>query len=239
MSDFMRYVRCIREIYAAALTLLAAAVESQGQPAAAHLRLTQLGPEWAELIVTPSPGAGLGIEVSEDLSNWQRHLQVDTRLESLLVYDPDASRGGARRFYRGRVPGLSVDEARAAWHETGLQSYTYHFRRLCFCVPGTPREADITVRNGQVSSVTNVVYVPSPDPSEEPPEQPDLSKFQTIDGLFALIEEATLHADSVVVLYDLAWDFPRRIAIDEVFEIVDDEEEYAVEALTPVNNDTP
>ena len=93
------------------------------------------------------------------------------------------------------------------------------------------------MRNGQVLSVTNVVYVPSPDPSEEPPPQPDLSWFRTIDAWFALIGDATQHADSVVVSYDPVRGFPRRIAIDEDVEFVDDEDEYWVERLTPENPD--
>jgi hypothetical protein len=91
------------------------------------------------------------------------------------------------------------------------------------------------VIDGQIVSVTNVVHVPSPDPSERPPDQPDLSQFKTIEDLFGVIQVALLQpVDVLAVSYDPMWSFPRRISIDQLVQSADDEIEYAVSDLRPI-----
>jgi hypothetical protein len=236
----MRGPTSIGTIAIVSLSFAALTVNCLGQEQAPRIQLNGLGANWAELTVWQMPGTNFALEVSEDLKDWRGHLEISTRLDSVKLYDRDVSpRSGGLRFYRVRVPGRTIAEARAAWGAHALESYTYHFQRTCFCTPWTVREADVSVRNGQVVSATNVVYMPSPDRSAQPPEQPDLSKLKTIDEWFRYLEDAQQRADTTVVSYDSVWGFPRRMVVDEFFEMVDDEDEYYLERLTPLIADAP
>lgn len=171
------------------------------------------------------------VQVSEDLGVWQDLLDVCSRTNRVSVFDRDASlaKGGAR-FYRLRVPGVSVESAHARWQAQALQSYSYHFQRRCFCPPEIIREADVTVSHGQVVGATNVVYG---DPFWTPPEQPDLSGLHTIEQFFDMIVVAQQESGVVAVSYDPVMGFPRRIAVNQFLEMVDDEYEYYVDRVTP------
>jgi len=174
------------------------------------------------------------VQVSEDLGSWHDQLDVCTRSNHVMVFDRDAAQtNGGARFYRLRAPGVSIESTHALWQAQALHSYTYHLERMCWCLPETIREADVTVRENQVVSATNVVYGPSPDPSWVPPREPDLRSLMTIEQFFETVVTAKQRLDLIAVSYDPSRGFPRRIAVDDDFRSVDGEQEYQVIWLTP------
>ena len=230
----------MRTICSSLLTVLAMSLPDVLHAQTPSLRVNGVTVDWVDLSAFSAPQTNFVLEVSDDLLAWHSHLEISTRLNTLRLYDRDApSSNEVARFYRIRVPGQSIGDARAAWEERGLRAYRYHIERACYCVPGTPREADLTVQGGQVVAATNVVYMPSPDPSEKPPEVPDLSRFKTVDEWFDFLGEALQQADTTVISYDPAWGFPRRIVVDQVSGIVDDESEYYLTALVPMVGGAP
>lgn len=194
------------------------------------VRIAWMGPGGVLLGLEQVP-TNLVIQVSEDMAVWRDVLDVRSRTNRVTVFDRDASLSNeGARFYRVRAPGESVESAHARWQAQRLQSYSYHFQRTCFCLPEIIREADVTVSHGQVVGATNVVYR---DPFWPPPGQPDLSGLHTIDQFFDMIVAAQQESAVVAVSYDSEMGFPRRIAVDQYLETVDDEYEYYVDRVTP------
>ena len=133
----MHRVRGLRAIIAAFLALPFGVMDVRGQQEGLSLELRELRPEWAELIISHPPGTNVAIEISEDLTSWKSHLNVDTTLENLSVYDRDVvGVSGGQRFYRVRVPGLSVEEAQANWEQHGMDFTFITFGAFAFVFPG-------------------------------------------------------------------------------------------------------
>lgn len=128
-----------------------------------------------------------------------------------------------------------VDEMarqRAIWESRGVSDYDLELRFVCYCESRFYNPAVVHVRQGLVDSLElNPAY---PSPSEA-----IASAFRlTIPDLFAVIEAARSRGvDSLYASYDSAMGYPRRIYIDELFGIADDERSYDARLLsqTPSN----
>ena len=73
-----------------------------------------------------------------------------------------------------------LEQARAHWRSQAIQSYTYTFKRSCFCAPGSNEPMTVTVRGNAIQSVVRI--------SDGAPQDP--AQFDTVDGLFELLAEA-------------------------------------------------
>lgn len=216
------------------VAILSIACLSHSQTTPLLLELNGIGTDWISLTVSGSSSTNFTIELSNDLRTWAPLASIRTQAGPVSLFDRSGSiAAGGSRFYRAKTLGLSVEQA--AWLAHGASSYTYHFNQRCFCIPLTPKEADVTVIDGKVVSATNVIYVPSPDPSEHPPSSPDLSQFKTIDDFFGIIQSALSQpADVLAVSYDPFLSFPNRISIDWWLPTVDDEIEYEIINVKPL-----
>ena len=223
----------IRAVVSVVLILVAELVSLSAQDTGLMVEIAWMGPGGVVLKLERVP-TNVVIQVSEDLGSWHDQLDVSSRSNHVTVFDRDASlTNGGARFYRLRAPGVSVESAHSLWQAQALHSYTYHLQRTCWCQPEIIREADVTVREDQVVSATNVVYGWSPDPSWIPPDQPNLGSLMTIEQFFEMVVTAQQQLDLVAVSYDPSKGFPRRISVDEDFRSVDDEQEYHVAWLIP------
>ena len=104
-------------------------------------------------------------------------------------------------------PTSELRAARTRWQRTHPANYAYTLARSCECVPGTSGPARIEVRDDVVQSRTYTYDGAAVDPKFA-------DAFPTMDGLFAIIEEAAAHGQSVDATYDARYGYPRRIAID-------------------------
>jgi hypothetical protein len=107
--------------------------------------------------------------------------------------------------------------AKHRWAQTAPPAYQVTIVLSCFCVNEITRPVVVAVRQGQVESRRYV------DTGAEVDARYAFA-FPTIDGLFALIEDAVArNAARVEATYDGARGFPVTIAIDYSATHVDDE----------------
>ena len=97
-----------------------------------------------------------------------------------------------------------LNENKQKWEKGDVQDYSYQFRRSCFCPQDITRPVDITVQNGKVSDAQFA------DSKAEPPEQ----NQQSVNGLFAIIQDAIDKGRQVEVKYDDKTGMPTKITID-------------------------
>ena len=117
-----------------------------------------------------------------------------------------------------------AERNRARWRARNLQSYTYEYRRGCFCgVYGLVR---LQVANGSLVAVTPIDAYISPlvDP---------LTAFPTVEQLFDVVIDAADSADELHVTYDRDLGYPTSISIDYDLRYVDDEVFHHAEKVTP------
>jgi hypothetical protein len=182
------------------------------------------------LSVSNAPGANFLVEVSCDLRGWAELINVDTTKPDVVVED-HASGSGPVRFYRARVPGLSVEDQQAAWTAAGLRQYRFHFTRSCFCRPGI-LSGTVTVRDGVVVSVTDA----SDGQLGQPIASADIAQFKSIEQLFEVIRDAKANrADVIAVNYDPNLKFPARVALDYILFAADDEISYEASSVVAID----
>jgi hypothetical protein len=117
-----------------------------------------------------------------------------------------------------------LEQARRQWRGEGLQDYQYTFRRSCFCAPGSTEPMRITVRANAILSVERISDGARQDPA----------LFDTIEGLFALLEEAIDgEAAQFRAEYDGARGFPTSAYIDRDERIADEELGFTASDLQP------
>jgi hypothetical protein len=122
-------------------------------------------------------------------------------------------------------PQVELTAARQRWSERGPASYVMTVARGCECAPGAGGPVVVTVRGNAVESRR---YAPS---GAAVPAQFE-ALFPTVDGLFALIEQA--HRDKVyelLVEYHTTLGYPLRVTINPHKDHVDDEVIYQVTDL--------
>lgn len=106
--------------------------------------------------------------------------------------------------------------ARDVWNSQGITFYAIEQRWQCFCA--VPHGfVELIVRDGQIITGTDL-------DSGEPVPADQLKYYQTVEGLFRLID--TVAADEPVyfeVEYDSTYGYPTLIAYDYRKEVADDE----------------
>lgn len=119
-------------------------------------------------------------------------------------------------------PGGDVDtlaSAMARWESAAPAAYRIREHWGCFCA--CPREFTATVRDGDVTGVTDVEGFEGQTP--EAAAAAALGCARTVEQLFAILRENVDHADRYEAVFDPAWGFPTRISIDPSREAVDEE----------------
>jgi hypothetical protein len=181
------------------------------------------------LSISNAPQTNFLVEVSDDLRRWKGLITVDTTKPDVVVAD-DSSDRTTVRFYRARVPGLSLDDQQAAWASAGLRHYQYRFTRSCFC-KAAMLSGTVTVRDGVVVSVTDAFD----GRLGQPIANADIAQFKSIEQLFQVIRDAkSNHADVIAVTYDLTLKYPARIALDYILLAVDEEISYEASEVVAI-----
>lgn len=120
----------------------------------------------------------------------------------------------------------TLDEARAAWAESGASSGEYRIQllRTCFCQPIL---LDATVRSGAVVDATATSPVEMGGTGGEVPDDQLVGMPSTVDALHELIATETPDAHAVTVAYD-SQGVPLSVWIDPIENAVDDEYGFEV-----------
>jgi hypothetical protein len=117
-----------------------------------------------------------------------------------------------------------IAEAAARWSAYGLKNYTIEQQRICFC--RFPHGfVKLIIRDNKIIEgidLTNGQLVPAEI----------LQYYQTVDSLFAWIEEAkTLNPERLEIEYDSRYGFPKKISFDYSAGVADDELWIETQAL--------
>lgn len=107
-------------------------------------------------------------------------------------------------------------QARAQWASESPATYSFVFRRSCFCGTEFVRAVRIVVADG---TVVSAVFADDGSPIQTP-----LAEVPTIPDLFDEIEAAIAsRADRMDVAYDEAYGYPVDVSIDFIEQAIDDE----------------
>jgi hypothetical protein len=118
---------------------------------------------------------------------------------------------------------VELIDHRNDWAERGLDSYRLTVETQCFCPVELNQPRTITVEHGEVTAEDPVPAVDLPD------------RIMTVDDLFNVAQEALHDADQAEIDYDPEYEFPARIAVDQVSEAIDDEVTYVVTGFEVVD----
>jgi len=121
----------------------------------------------------------------------------------------------------------NLDAARARWKSAAIASYEYGYNKYCDCHRESPPVTTVTVRSG---TVTGVRHRPSGSTTEVPGRNPEY--YWTVDGLFDLIASAQERGVQVRATYDADLGFPREIYIDYDTNLIGDELDLRMTAVT-------
>ncbi|GBE90828.1 DUF6174 domain-containing protein [Nostoc cycadae] len=117
---------------------------------------------------------------------------------------------------------------RQLWNQQRLTNYRFTFSRSCFCVPKATQPVVITVRNGQVASIT-------PVNNNEPVDAELFRQYNSIPKLFGIIDDAIAKkASSLTVKYDPKFGYPTQINIDYNQQVADEELYLTISNLEPL-----
>ena len=118
------------------------------------------------------------------------------------------------------------------WEQYGLTDYAYTGAWTCFCPEEYRADTQVTVDDGEVTAVT------SADPNVETIPAPE--RFVSIEGLFALIQEAiSRNAASIEVSYDETYGHPVELFIDYDERMADEEDRFTISSFTTANDLDP
>jgi hypothetical protein len=124
--------------------------------------------------------------------------------------------------------GNELDRQRGNWVELDRSSYSYVYRRSCFCPPPHNESVRIVVFEGRVASA---VSTETGNAIEGTP----LSFWPTIEDMFDFVAQAMDEdADELTVEYDPESFFPTSISIDWYRDAIDDEIGHFASGLIPV-----
>ena len=117
----------------------------------------------------------------------------------------------------------ALNRNQALWKNAHLSSYSYTYKRVCFC----PEEEDILVRV-QYGDVKAASYSPS-----NTPVLPDrLDDLRTVEEFFQIIQDAVTNKVSRLdVTYNAKLGYPERIFIDVDPLIADEEMTHLISNL--------
>lgn len=98
----------------------------------------------------------------------------------------------------------------ARWRAEGIHSYSFEMQKGCFCPP----EEMVRVRVEVVADSIVAVHGVAGDTLI--PRNPDYgyAAYQTVEGLFGVIEHALENDHEITVRYDRELHYPREINID-------------------------
>jgi len=117
---------------------------------------------------------------------------------------------------------------RQLWNQQKLTNYRFTFSRSCFCVTQATQPVQITVRNGQVASITAVN-------NNEPVDAELFQQYNSIPKLFGIMEDAIARkASSITVKYDPKLGYPTQINIDYDQQMADEELFLTISNLQPL-----
>lgn len=120
----------------------------------------------------------------------------------------------------------ALQSAWRTWRASGPASYSYTYRRSCFCLARGP--VVVTVRDRQLESV-----VDAQTGQPVPPDQ--LQLYTTVDGLFTLLFQAVdERAWDIRASYDGRLGYPREGYVDRSTQIADEELGFSVTGLEPL-----
>jgi hypothetical protein len=118
-------------------------------------------------------------------------------------------------------PAVELDAARERWSEAGFSDYVMTLERSCFCPAEYRGPFNVTVQNGQITSVE---YEGADMPSD---------RALSVNGLFDLIDDAFASgADKVEVTYHPRLGYPTNLFIDYETQAADEEVGVVVTGLT-------
>ena len=117
-------------------------------------------------------------------------------------------------------------EARERWEQAGVVDYSYTGAWTCFCPEDYRADTQVVVADGTVTAVhsaaADVETIPAPE------------RFLSIEGLFALIQDAiTRDAARVEVSYDETYGYPVELFIDYDERMADEEDRFTISSFTP------
>ena len=122
----------------------------------------------------------------------------------------------------GPARSADLDIARQRWSAARPAEYAYTLRRSCFCGPEVTRPVQVTVRNG---TVVELRYADT----GAPVDQRWAPLFPSIDGLFAIIDDAVARrAERLDLEFDATLGHPLKIDIDYSTRLADEEITYTV-----------
>jgi hypothetical protein len=130
----------------------------------------------------------------------------------------------------GTLPGApdTLATARALWTRSHPASYRYQLRISAFAPPSVTQPVIVEVHNGVPFSITPV------NPGE-PIDATTMAKYDTVEELFSVIEDAVSRsAESLSASYDATYGFPKETWIDYSRSIADEELGFQVSNFTPL-----
>ena len=135
----------------------------------------------------------------------------------------------ALHFALPALADANLDTARARWKSAAISSYEYGYNKYCDCHRESPPETVVTVRGGTVAGVR---HRPVGTTVEVPAADKNLQYYWTVDGLFELIASALARGVQVRAAYDADLGFPREIYIDYDTNLIGDELDLRMTAVT-------
>jgi hypothetical protein len=117
-----------------------------------------------------------------------------------------------------------IAEPSARWQAYGLKNYSIEQKRICFCAfpHGFVR---LTIKNNKIVEGVDLS-------NQQPLPQETLQYYQTIDEVFAWIEETkTMNPARLEVEYNARFGYPAKIAFDYSEGVADDELWIEMQAL--------
>lgn len=119
-------------------------------------------------------------------------------------------------------------ESQQRWQASGVVSYDYYLRKICFCPGGDGREVLISVRDGVIDRIR---YADSGDELSAD----HYASYETVPDLFEWIQQAIdRSADSIQAEYDPSLGYPTFVFTDDSAGIADDEFQVDARDLTAI-----
>ena len=180
------------------------------------------------------------VEASTDLQNWVALGEMFEINGAGEFHDPFAPLY-KQRYYRvlhkGQDIQAALDRNRARWENSHFKNYDFTFRWICFCTSGFVTPVNISVRNGEIKSI-------SQDGQDLPASQ--FVNYRNIGGLFDFLQDALDQKPySITAECDPRHGAPLKARVDYLQFAIDEEREFLVEdfriaAAAPVQiSDTP
>ena len=166
------------------------------------------------------------VEASSDLTHWVglgEMMEINGAGDFLDPFVPLYK----KRFYRAIDKGTdlqaALDRNRTRWEKSDLKNYDFTFRWICFCIPEFVIPVNISVRDGEITSISR-------EGREVPASQ--FANYRTIDGLFDLLQGALdQNPYSITARFDPCNGAPGKARIDYLQFAIDEEQEFVVESL--------